>query len=43
MLPEVGTQMAVAQAGNTSISACTLDRNTIPNPKTMFSPRALQW
>jgi len=30
-------KMAAAQTGNTYISACTIDRNTIPNPKTMFS------
>jgi len=29
--------MAAAQTGNTYISACKLDRNTIPNPKSMFS------
>jgi len=30
-------KMAAAQTGNTYISACTLDKNTIPNPKSMFS------
>jgi len=30
-------KMAAAQAGNTYISACTLDKNTIPNTKPMFS------
>jgi len=30
-------KMVAAQSGNTYISACTLDRNTIPNPKSMFS------
>jgi len=30
-------KMAAAQTGNTYISACILDRNTIPNLKRMFS------
>jgi len=37
MLQDVRTQDGGSQTGNKYFSACTLDRNTIPNPNPMFS------